>query len=130
MRRAISDSNASSRAIVARKRWWCCERAHPPAGALIGQRVGSDCRRNLPEAAAPDHPDSPFADQPKRLRQAVCSKRSAAMATASAGLVIQVAISRARFMYCGARMRRRSATSECRVVLEKRLEQLTFSRLT
>ena len=55
-------------------------------------------------------------------------RRSAA--TLSAGLVIRVAISRARATYCGARMVRRSATSDFWVVAEKRRAVPTFSRLT
>ena len=75
-------------------------------------------------------PTAAFADQPTRLRRAKFSRRSAAAATLSAGLVIRAAISRARVTYCGARMVRRSATSDSRVVVEKRRAVPTFSRLT
>ena len=64
------------------------------------------------------------------LWRAASSRRSAAVVTLAAGLVIRVAISRARVTYCGARMERRSATSDSRVVLEKRRAEPTFSRLT
>jgi FkbM family methyltransferase len=71
-----------------------------------------------------------FADQPTHRKRTKFSTRSAAAATLSAGLVIRVAISRARATYCGARMVRRSATSDSRVVLEKRRPEPTFNRLT
>ena len=64
------------------------------------------------------------------LRRARCSTRSATAATLAAGLVSWVAISRARVTYCGARMVRRSATSDFWVVVEKRRAVPTFSRLT
>jgi hypothetical protein len=48
-----------------------------------------------------------FADQRERLWRAKSSKRSAALVRPAAGLVIWVAISRARATYCGARIRRR-----------------------
>ena len=71
-----------------------------------------------------------FADQPKRPRRAVFSRRSAALATLSAGLVIRVATSRARVTHCGVRMERRSATSDSWVVAEKGRAEPTFSRVT
>ena len=71
-----------------------------------------------------------FTSQPTRLKRAKFSTRSAAAATLAAGLVIRMAISRARVTYCGARIRRRSATSDSRVVVEKRRAVPTFSRLT
>ena len=79
---------------------------------------------------APIIPTPAFADQPKRLKRAKFSRRSAALATLAAGLVIRVAISRARVTYCGARIRRRSATSDFSVVAEKRRPEPTFSRLS
>ena len=50
----------------------------------------------------------------------IFQKISGGAATLSAGLVVWVAIWRVRAMYCGARMVRRSATSDSRVVAEKR----------
>ncbi|OBI41142.1 glycosyltransferase [Mycobacterium sp. E796] len=70
------------------------------------------------------------ANQPTPLRPANSSTRSAAAATLLAGSVIRVAISRARAAYSGARMVRRSETSDFSVVVEKRRATPTFSRLT
>ena len=55
-----------------------------------------------------------------RPRLAASSRRSAALERLSAGLVIWVAISRARLAYCGARIERRSAISDSGVVVRKR----------
>jgi predicted ATPase len=63
---------------------------------------------------------SAFADQLTRIERAKFSRRSAVLATLSAGLVIPVASSRARVANCGARIRRRSVTSDSRLVAEKR----------
>ena len=87
-------------------------------------------RFNRPDVAGADHTGSPFADQPTRSRRAKFSTRSAAAAALSAGLVIRAAISRARATYCGARIVRRSATSDFWVVVEKRRAVPTFSRLS
>ena len=46
------------------------------------------------------------------------------------GLVIRAASSWARVAYCGAGIRRRSATGDSRVVDEKRRAVPTFNRLT
>jgi hypothetical protein len=89
-------------------------------------------RGNLPQLAGADHHDGPPSpiSQPTRRKRAKYSRRSAATVTLSAGLVIRVAISRARVTCCGARIRRRSATSDFGVVVEKRRAVPTFSRLT
>ena len=97
----------------------------PARGDPINPRRG-----NLPAGRHRSSRRPAFADQPQRLWRAKFSTRSAAAATLSAGLVIRVANSRARVTYCGARMVRRSATSDSRVVLVKRRAVPTFSRLT
>ena len=80
--------------------------------------------------ASPIFATARLPDQPTRRKRAKSSTRSAAAATLSAGLVIRVAISRARVTYCGARILRRSATSDFSVVVEKRRAVPTFNRLT
>ena len=52
--------------------------------------------------------------QSERFPRAARSRRSAAAVTLSAGLVIRVAISRARMAYCGAKTWRRCATNDSR----------------
>ena len=65
-------------------------------------------------------------DHPTCRKRAKFSTRSAAAAALSAGLVIRVASSRGRARYCGTRIRRRSATSEFSVVVEKRRPEPTL----
>ena len=60
------------------------------------------------------------------LKRAKFSRRSAALATLSAGSVVWVATSRARATYSGSRIRRRSETSDFSVVIEKRRPEPTF----
>ena len=62
----------------------------------------------------------PFANQPKRLRRAKFSIRSAALARPAAGLVIRVAISRARVTHCGARIRHPSLAGQEGLGAERR----------
>ena len=57
------------------------------------------------------------------------SRRSAAVETLMAGLVIAVATSRARVTYRGSRTDRSAESSESRVVREKRSAASTFDRL-
>jgi hypothetical protein len=102
----------------------------PCRSARLQSAHASASRGDLSDLAGADHPDhltSPMS-QPPEVGEIFT--RSAAAATLSAGLVIRVAISRARAMYCGARIRRRSATSGFWVLVEKPCLEPTFSRLT
>ena len=63
-------------------------------------------------------------------RRAAFSRRSAALVTLAVGLVIREAISRALPTYSGARMALSPATSDFRVMREKRRAKPTLSRLT
>lgn len=74
----------------------------------------------MPGVAGADHSTAAATGQPVRLRRAKFSTRSAAAWTLSVGLVIRVAIYRARVRHCGARMVRKSAANDFSVVVETR----------